>query len=72
MAGGAMEWTSSWYKPYAGNPIPSERYGERYKVLKGGTSFNDNAHMRCAHRFYLLADDSSNYLTGFRCAKDAK
>ena len=70
MAGGAMEWTSSWYKPYKGNPIPAEQYGEKYKVLKGGTTFNDNAHMRCAHRFYLPVDDSNNYLTGFRCVKD--
>lgn len=72
MAGGAMEWTSSWYKPYEGNPIPAEQYGEKYKVLKGGTTFNDNAHMRCAHRFYLPVDDSSNYLTGFRCVRDVK
>jgi len=72
MAGGAMEWTSSWYKPYPGNPIPSDKYGEKYKVLKGGTTFNDPYHMRCAHRFYLPMDDSSNYLTGFRCVKDVK
>ena len=72
MAGGAMEWTSSWYKPYQGNPIPAEQYGEKYKVLKGGTTFNDNAHMRCAHRFYLPGDNSNNYLTGFRCVKDEK
>ncbi|MBX3179719.1 MAG: SUMF1/EgtB/PvdO family nonheme iron enzyme [Candidatus Hydrogenedentes bacterium] len=72
MAGGAMEWTSSWYKPYPGNPIPSDKYGEQYKVLKGGTTFNDPAHMRCAHRFYLPVDDSSNYLTGFRCVKDVE
>ncbi len=72
MAGGAMEWTSSWYKPYKGNPIPAKQYGEKYKVLKGGTTFNDNAHMRCAHRFYLPVDDSNNYLTGFRCVKDVK
>lgn len=72
MAGGAMEWTSSWYQPYPGNPISADQYGEKYKVLKGGTTFNDNAHMRCAHRFYLPVDDSSNYLTGFRCVRDAR
>jgi len=72
MAGGAMEWTSSWYQPYHGNAVPAEQYGEKYKVLKGGTSFNDLAHMRCAHRFYLPVDDSSNYMTGFRCVKDVE
>lgn len=71
-AGGAMEWTSSWYQPYPGNPIPAEPYGEKYKVLKGGTTFNDVAHMRCAHRFYLPVDDSNHYLTGFRCVQDVK
>lgn len=72
MAGGAMEWTSSWYQPYPGNPIPSEQYGEKFKVLKGGTTFNDMFHMRCAHRFYLPVNDSSSYLTGFRCVKDVE
>ena len=70
MAGGAMEWTSEWYEPYPGNDIPSDRYGKKFKVLKGGTTFNDVAHMRCSHRFYLPVNDSNNYLTGFRCAKD--
>ncbi len=72
MAGSAMEWTSDWYKPYKGNSIPSDRYGEKFKVLKGGTTFNDQAHMRCSHRFYLPVNDSSNYITGFRCVKDIK
>ena len=53
-------------------PHPSDKYGEQYKVLKGGTTFNDPAHMRCAHRFYLPVDDSNNYLTGFRCVKDVE
>jgi formylglycine-generating enzyme required for sulfatase activity len=70
MAGGAMEWVSDWYQPYPGNPIPSDQYGEKYKVAKGGTTFNDVAHMRSSHRFYLPVDDSNHYLTGFRCAQD--
>ena len=72
MAGGVMEWTSDWYLPYPGNPVPCDQYGEKFKVLKGGTSFNDMAHMRCAHRFYLPVDDRSHYLTGFRCVKDVE
>ena len=72
MAGGVMEWTSDWYVPYPGNPVPSDKYGEKFKVLKGGTNFNDMAHMRCAHRFYLRVDDRSRYLTGFRCVKDVE
>ena len=72
MAGGAMEWVSDWYKPYPGNKIPGKQYDKQYKVLKGGTTFNDIPHMRCAHRFYLPKDDSNNYMTGFRCAKNVK
>jgi len=72
MAGGAMEWVQDWYNPYPGNDMPSDKYGKKFKVLKGGQAFNDVSHMRCAHRFYLPKDDRNNYLTGFRCAKDVK
>ena len=72
MAGSAMEWTSDWYEPYPGNPIPCDRYGKQFKVLRGGTTFNDQAHMRCSHRFYLPVNDSNHYLTGFRCVKDVE
>ena len=72
MAGSAMEWTSDWYAAYPGNPVPCEQYGKKFKVLKGGTTFNDVAHMRCSHRFYLPVNDSNHYLTGFRCVKDVE
>src|SRR5690606_11241662 len=35
MAGSAYEWTSSWYQPYDGNPIPCDEYGEKNKVMRG-------------------------------------
>lgn len=70
MAGGAWEWTADWYQPYPGNSIPCEAYGEKYKVMRGGASFNDFAHMRTTHRYYLPANTTGNYYTGFRCAKD--
>ncbi|MBI2433011.1 MAG: formylglycine-generating enzyme family protein [Candidatus Hydrogenedentes bacterium] len=70
MAGGAMEWTSSWYQPYAGNTVACDSYGEKFRVLRGGTTFNDQFHMRCSHRFYLPPNTTSNYRTGFRCVKD--
>jgi formylglycine-generating enzyme required for sulfatase activity len=70
MAGGAWEWTSDWYQPYQGNDIPSEYYGEKYKVMRGGASFNDYAMMRTTHRYYLPTNTTGNYYTGFRCVKD--
>lgn len=72
MAGGAMEWVEDWYEAYPANPIESDKYGKKFKVLKGGQAFNDMSHMRCAHRFYLPKDNSNKYMTGFRCAQDVK
>jgi formylglycine-generating enzyme required for sulfatase activity len=72
MAGGAWEWTSDWYQPYAGNEIPCENYGEKYKVMRGGASFNDYAMMRTTHRYYLPVNSTGNYYTGFRCVKDVE
>ena len=70
MSGGAWEWTADWYKPYAGNEVPCEAYGEKYKVIRGGASFNDVAMNRTAHRYYLPPDITGNLYVGFRCAKD--
>lgn len=72
MAGGAWEWTSSWYQPYKGNDIPSDAYGETYKVIRGGSSFNDRAMMRTTHRYYVWPDKRTGYYTGFRCVVDVK
>lgn len=72
MAGGAWEWTASWYQPYPGNNVPGRAYGEKYKVIRGGSSFNDKAMMRTTHRYYLPPNTTGNYYTGFRCAKDLK
>ena len=72
MAGGAWEWTDSWYQPYPGNEMFSEEYGEKYRVIRGGASFNDVAMMRTTHRYYLPPDTTGNYHVGFRCVKDVE
>jgi len=72
MAGGAYEWTSSWYQPYPGNTVPCAEYGEKNKVMRGGSNFNDLSMMRTTHRYYLPPNTTGNYNTGFRCAKDVK
>ncbi len=71
MAGGAWEWTAEWYQPYPGNDIPSEQYGEKFKVIRGGSSFNSTSMMRTTHRYYLPSNTTGGYSTGFRCVKDA-
>ena len=70
MAGGVREWTDSWYKPYAGNEVPCESYGEQFKVCRGGSHFCDPFSFRSSHRFYLPTNTTGNYSTGFRCVKD--
>jgi formylglycine-generating enzyme required for sulfatase activity len=69
MLGNVLEWTESWFKPYEGNRLRDENFGERFKVLRGACSrfYGSRTHL-WARNAYL-----PNYLAdfGFRCAKDA-
>ncbi|MBI5197074.1 MAG: formylglycine-generating enzyme family protein [Nitrospirae bacterium] len=74
MSGNVWEWTSSWYKPYPGNKHPTENYGEKYRVLKGGSWF-DCSFYKCGisapsfNRGFFIPE-TKNFSFGFRCAKD--
>lgn len=75
MSGNVWEWTASWYQPYPGNVHPSESYGEKYKVLKGG-SWWDCSFYKCGisapvfnRAFFLRSTRNKSF--GFRCAADA-
>ncbi|MDH4273519.1 MAG: formylglycine-generating enzyme family protein [Gammaproteobacteria bacterium] len=75
MTGNVWEWTSSWYTPHPGNHHINENYGEKYKVLKGG-SWWDCSFYKCGisapaynRSFFLKSTRNSSF--GFRCAKDA-
>jgi iron(II)-dependent oxidoreductase len=76
MAGNVWEWTASWYKPYAGNKRQTENYGQKYRVLKGG-SFVDCTFYKCGisapafNRSFFKAE-TRNSGFGFRCAKSAE
>ena len=74
MSGNVWEWTSSWYKAYPGNKRKRlMTYGERYRVLKGG-SFINCSFYKCGisapvynRSFFKPATKNQGF--GFRCAK---
>ena len=73
MAGNVYEWTSSWYKPYPNNRIRNVHYGEKNKIVRGG-SWYDCLSYGCGlssptfnrSRFAPVIRNKS---FGFRCAK---
>ncbi len=72
MAGNVFQWTSEWFLPYPGNTIPHPNYGEKLKVLRGG-SFFDCSYYRCGLSFQTynriaLAPTTRAVSAGFRCA----
>lgn len=69
MAGNAMEWTSSWYEAYPGNPDVTKDYGQIYKVLRGGSYTSEPFDVRCARRHFERMDVARKDY-GFRCVMD--
>jgi formylglycine-generating enzyme required for sulfatase activity len=74
MSGNVWEWTASWYNPHPGNTRITENYGEKYKVLKGG-SWWDCTFYKCGisapsynRSFFLQSTKNKSF--GFRCAKN--
>ena len=81
LVGNVWEWTSDWYLPYPGNTVPSDNYGQRFKVIRGKSwthgfghqSVNEGLEItahesRTSYRLYFDPAFSFGDL-GFRCAK---
>ncbi|MFQ5507970.1 MAG: SUMF1/EgtB/PvdO family nonheme iron enzyme [Leptospirillia bacterium] len=75
MAGNVWEWTDSWYKPYPGNEFPNSFYGEKNRVLRGG-SWYDCLSYGCglsapSYNRSRFTPKIRNNSFGFRCAVSA-
>lgn len=76
LAGNAFEWVDDWFKPYPGNTHADENYGEKFKVLRGGSWF-DCTNYKCGissptyNRIFFHPHTRNNNF-GFRCAKDSR
>ncbi len=63
-SGNVWEWTSDWYQMYPGGE-PSDEFGEKFRVLRGGAWCNRHGLARCAYRSWYFPDFFGNDV-GFR------
>ena len=70
MAGNVWEWVNDWFNAYPGNPIASDDFGEKERVLRGGAFYTRSIFVRGANR-YSFSPEATRDSFGFRCAMDA-
>lgn len=74
MAGNVYEWVNNWYLPYPGNQEANVHYGQKNKVLRGGSWF-DCLSYGCGlsapvYNRSRFTPEIKNKGFGFRCASD--
>jgi formylglycine-generating enzyme required for sulfatase activity len=67
MCGNVAEWVEDWYKAYPGTEQTNPDFGEKYKVLRGGSFFSE-ADFRTYERSKDDPATWANAYYGFRCA----
>ncbi|MEW6324722.1 MAG: formylglycine-generating enzyme family protein [Nitrospirota bacterium] len=75
MSGNVYEWVADWYLPYPGNQYPNQHYGNKNKIVRGG-SWYDCLSYGCGlsaptYNRSRFNPDIRNKGFGFRCAKSA-
>lgn len=56
-SGNVWEWTNDWYQVYAGGNAVSDDFGEKYRVVRGGSFYNARRELRCGWRFRYTPDN---------------
>jgi formylglycine-generating enzyme required for sulfatase activity len=70
MSGNVYEWVQDWFQPYpGGNPDATKKFGQSYRVVRGGAYFDGFINIRTTSRFGANPEYGFSYV-GFRCVFD--
>jgi len=68
LCGNVWEWTDSNFMPYKGNTEPNDNFGEKNKVIRGGSYRHAETMGQCSRRDFMALNKTRTDV-GFRCAR---